>query len=47
MGLENIKIIAGGGALHQTSAASVNVDYLGITAFDGVRYLDNLVGVER
>lgn len=47
IGLHKLKVMAGGGALHQASAASLNVDFVGITAFDGVRYLDNLAGVER
>lgn len=42
-GLEQVKVVAGGAALKQASAESLNVDYVAETAFDGARYLDQLV----
>ncbi len=42
MGLNNLKVLAGGGALQQASAESLNVDFVGLTVFDGVQFLDNL-----
>ena len=39
-GLDGIKVVAGGAALKQSSAAALNVDYVAETAFDGARYLD-------
>jgi dimethylamine corrinoid protein len=42
-----IKIIAGGGALQQASAESLNVDFLGQTVFEGIHYLDRLMEVKR
>ncbi len=44
MGLPALKIMAGGGALQQASAESLNVDFVGLTAFEGIRYLDRLAG---
>ena len=41
-GLEGVKIVAGGAALKQASAEQLNVDYVGQTAFDGVRFLDTM-----
>jgi len=41
-GLEHIKILAGGAALKQASPESLNVDFVAETAFDGVRYLDQI-----
>ena len=43
-GLGHIKIMAGGAALKQASAESLNVDFVARTAFDGARYLDPIVG---
>ena len=43
-GLSRIKVMAGGAALKQASAASLNVDFVGETAFDGTRYLDQIGG---
>jgi methanogenic corrinoid protein MtbC1 len=43
LGLSHIKIIIGGAALKQSSPESLNVDFVGQTAFDGVRYLEELV----
>jgi len=42
-GLKNVKIMAGGGAFKQTSAAGLNVDFVAQTSFDGLHYLDRLV----
>jgi len=43
-GLGHIKIMAGGAALKQASAESLNVDFVAQTAFDGARYLDQIAG---
>lgn len=40
-GLTDLKVMAGGAALKQASADSLNVDYVADTVFDGLRYLDN------
>ncbi|MDD5241122.1 MAG: cobalamin-dependent protein [Sulfuricella sp.] len=42
-GLGGIKVVAGGAALKQSSAEALNVDYVAETAFDGARYLDELM----
>jgi dimethylamine corrinoid protein len=44
--LPNIKVFAGGAALKQFSADSLNVDYVGETAFDVLRFLESEVGYE-
>jgi dimethylamine corrinoid protein len=41
-GLERVRLIAGGAALKQSSAAALNVDYLAESAFDGVHYLERI-----
>jgi methanogenic corrinoid protein MtbC1 len=43
-GLEHIKLMAGGAALKQASPESLNVDFVGDTAFDVLHYLDKIVG---
>jgi len=43
-GLGHIKVMAGGAALKQASAKSLNVDFVAQTAFDGARYLDIIAG---
>ena len=43
-GLGHIKVMAGGAALKQASAESLNVDFVAQTAFDGARYLDQIAG---
>ena len=43
-GLERVKIIAGGAALKQSSASGLNVDFVAGTAFDSLRYLDEITG---
>lgn len=39
-GAENVRVIAGGAALCQASAAELNVDYVAENAFTGARYLE-------
>jgi dimethylamine corrinoid protein len=39
-GLGHIRILAGGAALKQATAESLNVDFVAGTAFDGARYLE-------
>lgn len=46
-GLEHIKVMAGGAALKQASADSLNVDFVAQTAFDGLHYLDHIAEGER
>jgi dimethylamine corrinoid protein len=43
-GLGHVKLIAGGAALKQASAESLNVDYVAQTTFDGLHYLEQIVG---
>jgi dimethylamine corrinoid protein len=45
-GLGHIKVMAGGAALKQASPESLNVDFVGDTAFDGLHYLDEITGGE-
>ena len=42
-----IKVMAGGAALKQASVESLNVDFVAETAFDGVRYLDQITGGKK
>ena len=42
-GLGHIKVMAGGAALKQAAAESLNVDFVAETAFDGARYLDRIL----
>ncbi len=42
-GLAHIKVLAGGAALKQATAASLNVDFVGQTAFECGHYLDQWV----
>ncbi len=46
-GIENLKIMAGGGAFKQTSAQDLNVDFVAQTSFDALPYLDRLVQEEQ
>jgi len=46
-GLGRVKTLAGGAALKQATAESIQVDFVGQTAFDGARYLDQLTGSKR
>lgn len=45
--LEHVKIIAGGAALKQSSPQKLKVDFVAESAFDGIRYLDGLIGEAR
>ena len=40
--LESVKVLAGGAALRQADPASLKVDFVAQTAFDGLHYLDRL-----
>ena len=42
-GLAGVRVLAGGAALKQCTAATLDVDYVGETAFDAVAYLDAVV----
>ncbi len=42
-GLGDVRVLAGGAALKQCTAATLNVDYVGQTAFDAVSYLESMV----
>ncbi|HPF57312.1 MAG TPA: cobalamin-dependent protein [Candidatus Competibacteraceae bacterium] len=46
-GLGHIKVIAGGAALKQATAESLKVDFIAQSAFDGLHYLDQIVGVRH
>ncbi len=39
-GLDDVKVMAGGGALKQSSQDKLNVDFVGETAFDSLRFLE-------
>jgi len=43
-GLGHVKVMAGGAALKQSTAAGLNVDYVAESAFDGARYIAEIVG---
>lgn len=43
-GLEEVKVIAGGAALKQSSPGKLNVDFVAESAFDGIRYIENIAG---
>jgi methanogenic corrinoid protein MtbC1 len=45
--LGHIKLMAGGAALKQASPESLNVDFVGDTAFDLLHYLDEIIGDEK
>jgi dimethylamine corrinoid protein len=45
-GMGHVRLLAGGAALKQASAASLNVDFVADTAFDGLHYLDRISGGE-
>jgi dimethylamine corrinoid protein len=38
-GLQQVKVLAGGAALKQSSAGALNVDFVAQSAFDGIHYL--------
>jgi methanogenic corrinoid protein MtbC1 len=46
-GLAHVRVLAGGAALKQCAPATLNVDYVGQTAFDAVSHLDALVEKRR
>jgi methanogenic corrinoid protein MtbC1 len=46
-GLGHIRVMAGGAALKQGTPESLNVDFVGDTAFDGLHYLDEIMGGEQ
>jgi methanogenic corrinoid protein MtbC1 len=46
-GIEHVKVMAGGAALKQASPESLNVDFVGDSAFDGLHYLDAITGGEQ
>jgi methylmalonyl-CoA mutase cobalamin-binding domain/chain len=39
-GLTNVKVLAGGAALKQSTAEALNVDYVADSVFDGIRYFE-------
>jgi dimethylamine corrinoid protein len=43
-GLTKVRVLAGGAALKQASAADLNVDFVADSVFDGLRYLERLAG---
>ena len=43
-GLAHVKVLAGGAALKQVSAEDLHVDFVAMTAFDGLKYLDGVTG---
>jgi dimethylamine corrinoid protein len=47
MKLVNVKLLAGGGALQQATAESLNVDFIGQTVFEGIHYLEHITGANR
>jgi 5-methyltetrahydrofolate--homocysteine methyltransferase len=44
MGLEDVRLLAGGAALKQSNAELLKVDFIGQTAFDGAAYLNGFWG---
>jgi len=46
-GLGHVKLMAGGAALKQASADSLNVDYVAQNMFDGLHYLEQIAGERR
>jgi methanogenic corrinoid protein MtbC1 len=46
-GLDKVKVFAGGAALKQSSSAKLNVDFVADSAFDSLRYLDEVRGAGR
>lgn len=43
-GLDQVRLLAGGAALKQSSADGLNVDFVAQTAFDGLHYLNSITG---
>jgi methanogenic corrinoid protein MtbC1 len=46
-GLRHVHVLAGGAALKQCTAASLDVDYVGQTAFDASAYLSSITGARH
>lgn len=46
-GMADLPVMAGGAALKQATAASLNVDFVGQSAFDGIHWLNQLEGAAR
>ncbi|MGD0887036.1 MAG: cobalamin-dependent protein [Thermodesulfovibrionales bacterium] len=46
-GLGRVKVMAGGAALKQSSSGNLNVDFVAESAFDSLRYLDEISGGVR
>jgi methanogenic corrinoid protein MtbC1 len=46
-GAGHIRVLAGGAALKQATAESLNVDFVADTAFDSLHYLDRIAGGEK
>jgi methylmalonyl-CoA mutase cobalamin-binding domain/chain len=46
-GVRDVKVIAGGAALKQTTAEDLNVDFVCDTAFDAMGYLEKMTGKGR
>jgi methanogenic corrinoid protein MtbC1 len=44
LGLDRVRVMAGGAALKQASAEGLDVDFVAESAFDGLHYLDALAG---
>ena len=45
-GLQQTRVVAGGAALKQSTAESLNVDYVAENAFDGARYITEILEAE-
>ena len=43
-GLDRVLVIAGGAALKQSTPSKLNVDFVAETAFDGIRYIEQIAG---
>lgn len=43
VGMEHVRVIAGGAALKQASAGSMNVDFVADSAFDALHFLEQLI----
>ena len=46
-GLNHVKVMAGGAALKQSSPGRLNVDFVAESAFDSLRYLDEIRGTRN
>jgi methanogenic corrinoid protein MtbC1 len=43
-GLDQVKVMAGGAALKQSSPGKLNVDFVAESAFDALHYLEEIAG---